>query len=175
MQLQDKYRVALLAAYALALHGFEALIPSPFPWLRIGLANIITLAALMLYGFRVALMITFIRVLLSSIFIGTFLGPSFFLSLGGGLSSVIAMGCALRLFGSLFGPIGLSIIGAFFHNMAQLGVAFVLIVQRFDAILFIAPVILLIGTLTGLFNGIVADLLMKNILKKDEPTLQNVT
>ena len=171
--MQDKYRVAVLSAYALALHGFEALLPSPIPWLRFGLANIITLTALMIFGFRTALMITLIRVMLGSLFIGTFLGPSFILSLGGGVCGTCAMGAVRRIGGRLFGPIGLSLIGALFHNTAQLFLAYVLFIQRIEAVLFISPVIIFIGTLTGLVNGVVTDILVKNLLKKDPGPLHS--
>ncbi len=174
MQLQDKYRIALLSAYALALHGFESLIPTPIPWLRFGLANIITLVALVLYGFRTAMMVTLIRVILASIFKGTFLGPAFILSLGGGISSIAAMGLIISLYRNLFGPVGLSLIGALFHNIAQLILAYFLFIQRIEAILLISPVIILIGVLTGVVNGIVSDLIIKNLLKKNEEKIQNV-
>ena len=120
MQSQDKYRIALLSAYAIAIHSFENLLPTPIPWLRLGIANIITLATLVLYGFRAAMMVTLIRVTLSSIFIGTFLGPGFIMSFCGGVSSTAAMGITFSLFPRLFGPVGLSLIGALFHNVSQL-------------------------------------------------------
>lgn len=175
MQSQDKYRTAVLAAYALALHGFEALLPMPIPWLKLGLANIITLVALMLFGFRIAMTVTLIRIILASLFTGTFLGPAFILSFGGGVSSTAAMGLFRLIFGSLFGPVGLSLIGALFHNLAQLVLAYFLFIQRIEAVLIISPVILLIGTITGLTNGIVSDLLIKKILKKDGEKIHNGT
>ena len=168
MQLQDKYRIALLSAYAIALHGFESLLPSPIPWLRLGLANIITLVALCLYGFRVAMMVTLIRVTLSSLFTGTFLGPGFMLSLGGGVTSTLAMGYVLSLVPRLFSPVGLSVIGALFHNMAQLLLAYVLIIQRLGAVLLISPFIILLGVVTGTVNGIVANLIILNLKKESE-------
>lgn len=174
MQLQDKYRVAILSAYALALHGFEAMLPSPIPWLRVGLANIITLTALLLFDFRTAMMITLIRVVLGSLFTGTFLGPSFILSLGGGVCGTCSMGVMLMMSRKLFGPVGLSLIGALFHNAAQLFLAYWLFIQRIEAVLIISPVIILIGTLTGFMNGIVADILIKNLLKKESDSLHNV-
>jgi len=174
MQLQDKYRIAVLSAYALALHGFEALIPSPIPWLRLGLANIIALTALVLFGFRTAMMITLIRVMLGSLFSGTFLGPSFILSLGGGIAGMCAMGVIQRIGTKVFGPVGLSLIGALFHNTAQLFLAYLLFIQRIEAVLIISPVIILIGTMTGVANGIVADILIKNLLKKEQESIQNV-
>jgi len=74
----------------------------------------------------------------------------------------------------LFGPVGLSIIGALFHNAAQLFLAYWLFIQRIEAVLFVSPVIILIGTLTGFMNGIVADILIKNLLKKESDSLHNV-
>lgn len=175
MQLQDKYRIAVLSAYALVLYGFEGLVPTPIPWLRLGLANIITLVALMLYGLRTAMMVTLIRVILASIFTGTFLGPAFMLSFAGGVSSTAAMGLTYLVFRNLFGPVGLSLIGALFHNLAQLTLAYFLFIQRIEAMLLIGPVILLLGTLTGGVNGVISHLLINNILKKDDEKIQNVT
>ncbi len=165
MQLQDKYRIALLSAYALALHSFESLLPTPVPWLRLGLANIITLTTLFLYGVRAAIMVTLIRVILSSLFTGTFLGPAFILSLGGGVTSTLTMGFVLSMAPRLFSTIGLSIIGALFHNITQLFIAYFIFIQRIEAILLISPLIILIGALTGTMNGIVSDLLIKNLKK----------
>jgi heptaprenyl diphosphate synthase len=172
MQLQDKYRIALLSAYALALHGFESLLPTPIPWFRLGLANIITLIALILYGLRFAMAVTLIRVILSSIFTGTFLGPVFVLSLGGGVTSTLAMGLFFSIAPGLFSAVGLSLIGALFHNIAQLFLAYFFFVQRLEAILLISPVIILIGTATGFVNGIVSELVIGN-LKKSTGKIQN--
>ncbi len=173
MQLQDKRRIAILSAYALALHGFESLLPTPIPWFKPGLANIITLVALILYGFRTALMVTLIRVVLASIFLGTFLGPAFILSAGGGIASVVAMGLTIKAFKNIFGAVGISLIGALFHNIAQLSLAYFLFIQRLEPVLIISPLILLIGALTGVVNGIISDILIKNLLKKDREKIQN--
>jgi heptaprenyl diphosphate synthase len=162
---QDKYRIALLSAYAIGLHGLESLLPSPVPWLKFGLANIITLITLMLYGFRAAIMVTLIRVLISSLLFGTFPGPAFILSLGGGVVSTTAMAAVLSVSRGLFSAVGLSLIGAFFHNMTQLFLAYFLLVQRIEPILFITPLIMLIGTLTGLLNGTVSELVIRKVKK----------
>lgn len=163
-----------MSAYALALHGFEYLLPTPVPWLRLGFANIITLVTIMLYGFRTALTVTLIRVILGSIFTGTFLGPAFILSFGGGVASVAAMGLAHRIFKRLFGPVGLSMIGAFFHNTVQLILAYFLFIQRVEAVVLISPIIIFAGTLTGVVNGIVSAMLINKLLKKSDDTVQNV-
>ena len=173
MQLQDKYRIALLSAYAIGLHGFESLLPTPVPWLKLGLANIITLVTLLLYGMSPAIMVTLIRTVVVSLFAGTFLGPGFILSLGGGLTSTVAMGTVLSLSPRLFSIVGLSILGAFFHNITQLFLAYFLFIQRIEAVLLISPFILLLGTLTGAVNGVVSGILLRN-LKIAGQKIQNV-
>ncbi|HXX81708.1 MAG TPA: Gx transporter family protein [Thermodesulfovibrionales bacterium] len=171
-QSQDNYRIALLSAYALALHAFESLIPMPIPWLRVGLANIIAITTFILFGFRSAMMVTLIRVVLASLFSGSFLGPGFILSMGGGVSSILAMGLVLSLTPGLFGPVGLSLIGALSHNLSQLFLAYILFIQKVEPVLIIAPFLILIGTITGTVNGLVADLLIKN-LKNSQETIQD--
>jgi len=165
MQSADKYRIALLASYALALHGLEALIPTPIPWLRLGLSNIITVITLFFYGLRPALTVTMVRILLGSLLLGTFLGPGFFLSLSGGLAGTISMGIAAGLFPGMFSPLGISLIGAFFHNMAQLFTAYFLFVRKIDAILLVLPFLIAAGTVTGACNGFAAKYLIKEIQK----------
>jgi heptaprenyl diphosphate synthase len=174
MQSQDKYRIAILSAYALALHGFESLIPMPIPWVRVGLANIITVATFIIFGFRAAMMVTLIRVLIASLLTGSFLGPGFILSLGGGVSGIIVMGVISSLLPGLFGPVGLSLIGALFHNLSQLFLAYFLFIQKIEPVIIITPVLMLIGTITGLVNGLVADLLVKG-LKNGEGSIQNTS
>ena len=86
--------MALLVAMGIILHRVEALLPLPSPWIKLGLANIMTLLALVLLGFREALIVTLLRIFLGSIVGGTFLSPTFFLSLAGGLAAVLAMSLA---------------------------------------------------------------------------------
>ncbi|RMG68970.1 MAG: Gx transporter family protein [Nitrospirae bacterium] len=163
MQSQDNLRIALLSAFAIGLHALERLIPSPVPWLRFGFANIIVLVALVIYGFRVGMMITLVRVLIGSLFIGSFLGPGFVLSLSGGIVSTTAMFISIRLFRAAISPFGLSIVGAFFHNLTQLLVAYVLFIRRLDAMLYLAPLILFLGIITGSINGLLALSVIKRL------------
>ncbi|MBC7696856.1 MAG: Gx transporter family protein, partial [Bacteroidia bacterium] len=46
----DDHRIAKLAAIAIALHMVEAIIPSPLPGVKPGIANIVTLYVLHQYG-----------------------------------------------------------------------------------------------------------------------------
>jgi heptaprenyl diphosphate synthase len=174
MQLRDKQRLALLAAFAVALNALERMIPSPLPWFKFGLANIITLLTLLMYGFRAAMMITMVRVFAGSIIVGTFLGPAFALSLAGGVAGTLAMAALYRAMPAAFGPLGISLAGALAHNLAQLAAAHLLFIRNTDAILLVSPFILFIGVLTSAVNGLFAVFLMMR-LKNAGLSIQNTT
>lgn len=159
----ETLHIALLAAYAVGLHSIEALIPTPIPWLRLGLANIITLVTLYLYGFKGGMTVTLTRVFIRSLLAGTFLGPAFIMSLGGGLVSTIIMWAAISAFRKLLSPVSVSIFGAIAHNVTQLFLAYFLFVKQIEAILIVSPVILFFGIITGVFNGIATNLILKKI------------
>jgi heptaprenyl diphosphate synthase len=162
----EMLHIALLSAYAVGLHSIEALIPTPVPWLRLGLANIITLTTLYLYGLRAGMTVTLTRVFIRSLLAGTFLGPAFVMSLGGGVASTLVMWGIIKIFRKFFSPVSLSIFGALAHNITQLFLAHLLFVQQIEAILIISPVILAGGLITGIFNGIVTKLIINKIEEK---------
>ena len=164
----EAIHIALLSAYAVGLHSIEALLPTPVPWLRLGLANIITLTTLYLYGLRAGMTVTLTRVFVRSLLAGTFLGPAFVMSLGGGVASTIVMWAMLSVFRRHLGIVSLSVFGALAHNIVQLFLAYFLFVRRIEAILIVSPVILLFGTITGIFNGIITNLIIKKIETKKE-------
>jgi len=112
MQLQDKHRVAVLSAYALALHGFETLLPTPIPWLKLGTRKYHNACCPALVRIQDRSYVTLIRVVLASIFMA-FSGPALFQHRGG-LASVVAMGLSIKYFKNLFGTVGISLIGALF-------------------------------------------------------------
>jgi heptaprenyl diphosphate synthase len=58
----------------------------------LGLANLMTLVALVFLRFKEAVIVTFLRVVIGPILGGTFLGPTFFLSLAGGIATKLIMG-----------------------------------------------------------------------------------
>ncbi len=162
----ETIHIALLSAYAVGLHSIEALIPTPVPWLRLGLANIITLTTLYLYGLKAGMIVTLTRIIIRSLLAGTFLGPAFIMSLGGGVTSTLVMWGLYGISRRFFSPVVVSIFGALTHNIVQLFLAYILFVRQIDAILIISPFILAAGLLTGTFNGIVTRLIIKKIEEK---------
>ncbi len=145
----------LLLAAALVLHAVERFIPQPFPFARLGLANVVTVIALLTLGFRDALLLTILRVLLASLIVGTFLGPTFALSAAGGIAAVLAMGAARKVAFPPLGVAGLSMLGAAAHNVAQLGVVGSLYLG-WSAAWRLLPAALLLAAVAGLVTGLVA-------------------
>jgi heptaprenyl diphosphate synthase len=148
-------RLGMLLGVALALYAVESALPSPFPFLRIGLANIATLIALITLGFTDALAITLLRVIVASLVVGTFLGPGFGLAMAGGVAGVVGMGLAARFAFPPLSVVGVSVVGAVLHNLAQLGVLSGFYTGPGPA-LRLLPVALLVSAATGLATGLIA-------------------
>ena len=70
--------LSLIVALGMFLHRLEILIPLPSPWIKLGLANVMTLVTLIFFGLQHAVMVTLLRIMLGSIISGTFLSPTFF-------------------------------------------------------------------------------------------------
>ena len=155
--------LSCLVALAIVLRGLEGLIPNPLPWVRIGLANIMTLLAILLLGVKAGLLLTILRVVIASLFFGTFLSPPFFISLLAGMSSSLVMGAACSHFRPWLSPIGISALGGFTHNLAQLCIAYALIVKHWE-IFYLFPLLALVGILTGVLNGWIAVYLFEHIM-----------
>lgn len=158
-------RVALLGmlvAAGLVLHAVDRLIPSPVPFARLGLANVVTLVALVAYGLPDALAVTLVRVTVGALIVGTFGGPAFLLALAGGLTSAVAMGALVRWTMPPLGVVGVSLIGAAAHNMAQLAVVGVLFTGAVAAVR-LAPAALLVSAPAGFATGAVAWLVLNRL------------
>lgn len=156
---QNISMIALLTALACVLQIVESAIPHPVPGLRLGLANTITLVALVNLGFGQALEIAVFRTILSSFLMGTFLSPSFIMSFGGALVSTLVMGFCYWLSGRLrhyrFSYIGVSVIGALTHNLVQLYLAYLILIHHKGIFVFL-PYLCLGAVVTGWLTGLLA-------------------
>ena len=144
----DLTRWGVLTALALALSVTESLFfPSalfPVPGMRMGLANIVTLLSVYLFGALPTMLIVLIRCLVTFAFGGNL--TSFLFSLAGGLLALFAMLLLRNL--RAFSLFGISVGGAAAHNIGQILIACALI--RSWAILSYLPLLLLVSIVTGL-------------------------
>ncbi len=152
-------RLAMMIALALVLGYIERLIPLPVPvpGIKLGLPNLVTLACLCLFGWRDALAVSALRVLLSGLLFGS--GFSMLYALSGALLSLMAMALLWRT--GAFSPVSVSAAGGLFHNLGQLLVA--LLVTRASGLLYYLPVLLFLGEITGVITGFVASLLVRRL------------
>ena len=157
---QDDHRVAKLAALAIGLHLIEAVVPSPLPGVKPGIANIVTLYVLYRFDYATAAWVSLLRVFASSLLFGNFLSPTFVLSLSGAMMSLVALYFAQYLPRRYFGPVSLSILAAFAHMLAQLLlVRFWLIPHA--GVAYLIPIFMLAALFFGLINGVVTSILLK--------------
>jgi|GEM_PF-332531 len=156
--------IAVLSAVAIAIHSIESLFPMPVPWLRMGFSNVISLIAFITFGFKTAMTITITRVFVSAMLTGTFPGPAFVLSLSGGILSTSALSLASIV--PFFGITGLSVVAAFFHVIGQLSVAYYLFIKRPEAVIAIAPLLILMATFTGAINGGIAGFILTKLRRQ---------
>ncbi|WP_341878333.1 Gx transporter family protein [Defluviitalea saccharophila] len=155
--------LSLLVGIALIIYIIEAQIPVLFPGVKLGLANIISLFALLLLGWKEALIIVVLRTVMGSIFGGSV--SAFFFSIVGGLLSNIVMILLYKYFKDFLGLGSISICGAIFHNAGQLLVA-AFIIQDLR-IYFYLPILLISGVITGYFVGISTSFLYQHFEKTD--------
>lgn len=151
--------LGMLVAVAMVFSYMETFIPIGIavPGIKLGLANIVTLVALNRFGLKDAVIISFVRILLSSLLFGNLTVMIY--SLAGAAFSIIIMWIFIKL--HFFTLSGISVLGGVFHNIGQLLVAAVLMENQ--NILYYAPVLLVSGTVTGIVIGIAAAFVTKSV------------
>ncbi|MEA2101682.1 MAG: Gx transporter family protein [Thermodesulfobacteriota bacterium] len=143
--------LAILVSMAVVLHWVEGFIPSPAPFLRLGLANILTICAIYLFGGIWGIAVVAARVIIGSLLSGSIFTPAFFLSMAGGLC---AGGVMWAMPKRLFSITGVSVAGAAAHMTAQVVLASIIIQQA--ALTRLMPAFILVSMITGIINGYAA-------------------
>jgi heptaprenyl diphosphate synthase len=151
-------RLSILVACASVLQVAESLLPHPVPGVRLGLANIITVVAMVYIGPGSAVELAVLRTLVSSMVLGTFLTPTFILSFSGGVVSALVMVLLYRLSGRgpfSFGLIGISVGGSVSHIATQVALVYFLFI-RTSGVLWLWPWLGLSAVVTGVLTGMIA-------------------
>ncbi|MDQ6989872.1 MAG: Gx transporter family protein [Mariprofundaceae bacterium] len=152
--LEDKAVWLSFLLIAIGLHVFEATLPSLGPWFKLGLANIMTLLALLLLGPQAAFFLAIARVVVGSMFIGTLLTPTFFISLAGAVMAAVVMLLLYRSFANI-SLIALSLCAAMAHMLGQFVVVEIYFIQQ-TALYYLLPPLLALSCLSGWINGAIA-------------------
>lgn len=163
---REDHLVAWLAMLAISIHLLESALPTPLPGVKPGLANVITIAVLLRYGWRVAAWVALLRVLVGSLLLGTFLSPTFVLSLAGAASSLAALG-ALHAFSTRCpawraGPLGYGVLAAMAHMAGQFYVAYALFIPH-AGLFHLLPILMTAAVIFGVLSGIISDAMLKRL------------
>ena len=149
-------RTALMLL-AVSINALEYMLPRipVFPWLKPGLANIVTIIWILRWGAADAMLFSIVRSWITSFFFGFSL-LSLGLSLSGCLVSAAGMGALWLLFGrrGWLGLAGLGIAGAVLHNTGQLCGVYLFIAAApvlWYQVPFMLCASLVFGALTGFF------------------------
>ena len=158
MKLKRLTLCGILTAIALSIFVLESYLPPlvPIPGVKLGLANLVTLFALLVLAPHEALLILLARILLGAFLIGN---PAVLLySLCGGLC---CFGVELLLLKCLPSTPAwaLGMVGALVHNFAQIALA--AIVTHTAQVFWYLPPLIVSGLITGLFTGLCVYFLQK--------------
>lgn len=148
--------LALLTAVGIILHIVELSLPAVpmIPGAKIGVANIVTLIVLLHVGFGDALLVLFLRLVVGSLLSGTFMTITFFLSLSGGLMGFWFLNLSYHYLRGYLSLMGISILGAFGHNLGQILLAFYFIQN--PGLFYYFPYLIMAAIPTGFFTGYLA-------------------
>lgn len=152
---QKMTRLALLAAVAVVLGYFEGIIIAFMflpPGIKLGLANTVLLYSVYLLGPGYSVILMILKVVLTGFMSGN-LAAAFLYSMGGGAMSLGMMLLVKKLGGNdKVSIVGVSVVGAVFHNVGQLLVAS-LVVRTPGLMLYIFPM-LISAVVTGVITGL---------------------
>lgn len=148
----------MLVALAFIFSYIEHLIPLPLPTgVKLGAANIVIVCALYFLGWKEALAVSLIRIVLSGFAFGISTVPY---SLAGGFLSLLVMVVLKR--NKNFGIIGVSVAGSVCHNVGQTFVAMVMLGTK---TVYYFPVLLLSGIIAGILIGLISGLTLEKLKK----------
>ncbi len=159
-------RIALcgmLTALALALSLAERMIPLewivPIPGVKLGLANVVTMFALLFLKPKEAYAILFCRVVLAALFAGSVTQLLF--SLTGGMLALTTTWVLLHKQGTWFSFYGISAASAAMHNIGQV-LAAMFVMQSVDVIAYL-PLLLVSAIPMGFVTGAILDVMQKHM------------
>ena len=151
--------MALTTALAMILSFIESQIPAfvAVPGVKVGLANIAVVFALYKLGWKEAVAISLVRVVLVSMLFGSL--ASMFYSLAGAVLSLIGMGLLKK--SGKFTEIVVSVAGGILHNVGQIAMA--CLILETDVLRYYLPFLLLSGTVAGVVIGVISAIMVKRI------------
>ena len=145
--------ISIFTAASIVIFVVESLFPTPIPGIRLGLANIFILLALIFYGIKEAFLIGMLKSILGSLILARLFTPAFIFSLSGTAVSIMIMWLILKS-KMPFSILGISIVGAETHTITQLIIATSIFLPGVS-FLYISPIFIISSLITGSVVGII--------------------
>ena len=159
MKTKKLVTLAVTISAAMILSFVESRIPAfvAIPGVKVGLANIAVIFALYKMGWREAITVSVIRVILVALLFGSVVSLAY--SIAGALISLSLM-ILLRKIG-IFTEVAVSVVGGITHNIGQILIAFLLLETK--VVFYYLPFLLVSGVIAGIAVGVASALLIKRI------------
>ncbi|MBU1145075.1 MAG: Gx transporter family protein [Firmicutes bacterium] len=153
MNLKKLIFIALMISSSIVLSILESMFSTALfiiPGVKLGLANVITLIILYIYGYKEAFVVVILRIFLVALVYSGIFNPTALLSLSGGIFAYITMVFFKKI--RIFSIISVSVAGAFMHMVGQIIMA--MIILDTPTLLYYLPYMILISIPTGIFVGL---------------------
>ena len=159
MKTKKLVTLAVTVSVAMILSFVESRIPAfvAIPGVKVGLANIAVIFALYKMGWREAISVSVIRVLLVALLFGSVVSLAY--SIAGAVISLSLMILLKKL--GIFTEVAVSVVGGITHNIGQILIAFLLL--ETSVVFYYLPFLLVSGVIAGIAVGIASALLIKRI------------
>lgn len=152
-----RYGFLIVLAFVFSYMESVIVVPFPVPGIKLGLANLVVVAALYRMGNGPAFLVSLVRVVLAGL---TFQNAVMLLySLAGCVLSLLIMMILKQT--KRFGMVGVSVAGGVMHNMGQLLVAAA--VLKTSALVYYFPALLVSGCIAGIAIGIAGAEVLKRL------------
>lgn len=155
--------ISVLCALAMALSFIESILPplAFFPaGFKIGVSNITVMYALFCLSLPHALLLSLVKSFFILFISG---GYAFSLSLVGSVMSVMAMALVIMIFKTKISYSAVSVMGALFHNGAQL--VLVCLITQSTAALYYSPILVIAAVVCGFATAAILKACMPTIMK----------
>lgn len=157
--------MAMFVSVGLVLQYAESrIIITSVPGGKLGLANVVSIINIFMFGGKNALLIASLRAILGCLLSGGISALPY--SLSGAVFSTVLMWIMRKWLYPRVSMIGLSIAGASIHNIAQLMVASAIFSSVY--VFSYLPVLLVLSVFSGMATGYTAEVLSKRILVEDK-------
>lgn len=160
--------LGILLAFTLIMGLVERMIPldGMMPGMRLGLANLAIVISLYAFPPRDTIILVVLKCLMTAFFSGSII--ALFYSMTGSIASLLIMLLLLKV--KKVSIIGVSVAGAAFHNIGQIVVA--RLIFGTWGILIYLPLLLIVGTVSGVVIGILAKLIRPRVIIYFKSTLR---